>query len=321
MRSLLLAVGLLLMPCLAQAEEIEIPGPQGPLKGALLVPADVPQPPTMIIIPGSGPTDRDGNNPLGVRAASYRLLAEALAEQGIATLRIDKRGLFASAAAIADPNAVSLADYASDVRQWTEAARARTGAGCVWLIGHSEGGLVALQVAQEAQGLCGVVLVASAGRPLGTVIKEQLAANPANGFLLETANQAIDELSAGRRVDVAGMHPALLGLFKPEVQSFLMSILPVDPAKLAASASLPMLVMQGDTDIQVSTEDARLLAAAAPGSTLAILPGVNHVLKQVEGSGRAANIATYGNPDLPLARGVAPKIADFVKAAGSTPDK
>ena len=313
MRRIVLALGLLMMPCVAHAEEMVIDGPQGPLKGTLMMPADVSEPPTAIIIPGSGPTDRDGNSPLGIRAASLRLLAEALADQGIATLRIDKRGMFGSAAAIADPNAVSLSDYAEDVRQWAAAARARTGSSCIWLIGHSEGGLVGLAAAQDTRDLCGLVLVASAGRPLGAVIKEQLAANPANGFLLEAANNALDELAAGRRVDVEGMHPALLGLFNPAVQGFLMTTLPIDPAQLAASADLPILVVQGDADIQVSIEDARLLAAAAPGSTLAILPGVNHVLKQVENTSHAANVAAYANPDLPLAQGAASSIADFVK--------
>lgn len=317
MRKRLLGLALLMIPCVSLAEEIAISGPKGPLKGSLTMPAEVPQPPTAIIIPGSGPTDRDGNSPLGVRAASLRLLAEALADHGIASIRIDKRGMFGSAAAIADPNAVSLSDYAADVRQWAAAARARTGAECTWLIGHSEGGLVALQAAQGASDLCGLVLVATAGRPLGNVIKEQLAANPANAFLLETANKALDELSAGRRVDVAGMHPGLLGLFNPGVQDFLMTILPIDPAQLAASAGLPILVVQGDADIQVSVEDARLLAAATPGSTLAILPGVNHVLKLDEGTSRAANVAAYANPDLPLAEGVASSIAGFIKIGRS----
>ena len=86
MRRIVLALGLLMMPCVAHAEEMVIDGPQGPLKGTLMMPADVSEPPTAIIIPGSGPTDRDGNSPLGIRAASLRLLAEALG-----TPRIDAR--------------------------------------------------------------------------------------------------------------------------------------------------------------------------------------------------------------------------------------
>jgi len=314
----LLALGLLMMSAISVAEEIEIAGPQGPLKGTLLVPADAQRPPTAIIIPGSGPTDRDGNNPLGVRASTYRLMAEALADNGIATLRIDKRGMFGSNTAIADANAVTLQDYAADVSQWAEAARAKAGADCVWLIGHSEGGLVALQTAQSMPNLCGLVLMAAAGRPLGQVIKDQLAANPANGFLLAEADAAIDKLSAGERVDVTGMNPALAPLFNPALQDYLMSVLSVDPAELAATADVPILVLQGEADIQVSVEDARRLHAAAPGSTLVLLPAVTHVLKRVEGEGRAANMATYGNPDLKLADGVVSAISDFMSGRKST---
>jgi hypothetical protein len=93
---------------------IEAPGPLAPLKGTLLGSEGVPRA-TVLIIPGSGPTDRDGNNPMGVAAAPYRLLAEALTKRGVATVRIDKRGMFGSRAAIADGNAVTIADYAAGV--------------------------------------------------------------------------------------------------------------------------------------------------------------------------------------------------------------
>ena len=130
-------------PAVAQtSSEITAPGPIGALHGTLLKP-DAPGP-VVLIVPGSGPTDRDGNNPLGVKAQPYKLLAEALAAKGIASVRIDKRGLFGSKGAVDDPNAVTIAGYADDVRAWVKAARAATGAPCVWLVGPSEGGLVVL---------------------------------------------------------------------------------------------------------------------------------------------------------------------------------
>ena len=119
------------------------------------------------IIPGSGPTDRDGNNPLGISAASYRLLAVGLAESGIGSVRIDKRGMFASTGAVADPNAVTIGDYVADVGSWVGTIREKTGTRCVWLAGHSEGGLVALAAAAKVTGLCGLVLIATPGRPHG----------------------------------------------------------------------------------------------------------------------------------------------------------
>lgn len=133
---------------------------------------------------------------------------------------------------------------------------ARTGEKCIWLLGHSEGGLVALASAAEVDRLCGLILVAIAGRPFGDVIKQQLRANDANTALLEAADHAINELAAGRRVDVAKIPPALSALFNPAVQPFLISIFALDPAKLAGRAKLPILILQGQRDTQVSAADA-----------------------------------------------------------------
>lgn len=305
-----LAAALAAAPAPAGAP-IEATGPLAPLKGTLLAPAGKSRA-TLLIIPGSGPTDRDGNNPMGVAAAPYRMLAEALAERGVTTVRVDKRGMFGSKAAVADGNAVTIADYAADVRAWVKAAQARTGASCVWVLGHSEGGLVALAAGQQPDGMCGLVLVSAPGRRLGETIRRQLRANPANAPVLPQAMAALDSLEAGKRVDTAGMHPALLPLFAPQVQGFLIDLLSYDPPALAARLRMPVLIVQGERDLQVLPDDARALAAADPKAKLVMIPGANHVLKSVAGDDRAANFATYGDPALPLAPGIADAIAAFV---------
>jgi uncharacterized protein len=293
---------------------IEAAGPQGPLKGTLLVPASGVAP-IMLIIPGSGPTDRNGNSAYGLKASTYKLLAEGLAERGIGTVRIDKRGMFASAAAVADPNAVTIDDYAADVETWIAAIRKQTGAPCVWALGHSEGGLVALAAAQKAPDLCGLALVSAPGRPLGALLREQLKANPANAPILDQALSAIDALEAGKRVDAASLNPALAPLFRPQVQGFLINAFTYDPAKLIATISKPVLIVQGRRDIQVGVADAERLKQASPKSSLVLLPDANHVLKSVSSDDRRANAATYVDPNLPLAPGVVDAIADFVVAA------
>lgn len=312
-----LGLGVLLISSAAMAEPLETiltaPGPQGPLEGTLRAAAGD-QAAAALIIPGSGPTDRDGNNPLGVKAATYRLLAEGLADHGIASVRIDKRGMFASAAAIPDANAVTIADYVADTAQWISAARAATGASCVWLIGHSEGGLVALAAAGEVSDLCGLVLVAAPGRPMGEVIRTQLRGNPFNAPLLAPAEAAIDALTAGERVDAAAIPAPLMPLFNPAVQGFLISAFALDPAQLAARTDLPLLLVQGAKDLQVPLADAELLAAAAPAAKLVVLENANHVLKDVSDDTPASNLATYANADLPLSAGAASAIADFIKA-------
>jgi pimeloyl-ACP methyl ester carboxylesterase len=292
---------------------IEAPGPSGPLRGTMLSPAAAPAAPVVLILPGSGATDRDGNNPAGVRGSTYRLIAEGLAARGVASVRIDKRGLFASSAAVPDPNKVTIADYAADVRSWTGSIRAKTGARCVWLLGHSEGGLIAL-VAARAPDVCGLILVSAGGRPIGTVMREQLRANPANAPLLGQAMAAIDALEAGRHVDIAGLDPALAPLFAPQVQDFLISLFSYDPARLIAGYDRPVLIVQGLRDIQVAEADARRLAQADPKARLVLLPDTNHVLKTFGSDDRAANFASYNDPSLPLAPRVAETIATFVAA-------
>lgn len=278
-----------------RAAPIEAPGPDAPLHGTLAEAG--PGAPVVLILPGSGPTNREGDNPLGVRAAPYRRPAEALAQRGVASVRIDKRGQFGSAAAIPDANAVTLDDYARDAQAWIGAIRVRTGARCVWLLGHSEGGLVAL-AAQRAEGVCGLVLVATPGRRLADVLKSQMRAVLANAPLLERTDRMIDRIAAGERIAAADLPAPVAPLFAPQVQGFLASVLPRDPARMIAQVRRPVLILQGTRDVQVGVADAQALHRANPCATLALLPNVNHVLKIVESDDRAANVAAY-DPELP----------------------
>ncbi len=291
---------------------IEVPGPAGPLSGTALGPSNS-DAPVVLIVPGSGPTDRDGNNPLGVRASSYRLIAEGLASRGIRSVRIDKRGMFGSARAISDANAVSMEDYAADIRTWVTTIRQRMGAPCVWVLGHSEGGLAALVAAQRAPDICGLLLVSATGRRLGDVLRDQIGANPANAPIRKQAEAIIARLEAGQRIAPEDIHSALLPLFRPEVQGFLISTFALDPAKLIAAYTGPTLILQGLRDIQVGRTDAERLRQAHPNAEMVLLPNANHVLKEVASDDRMANIATYQDPDRPLADGVIGALAAFVQ--------
>ena len=290
---------------------VQVPGPLGPLRG-LLLPAHDPRAPLAIIVPGSGPTDRDGNSPAGVRSATYRLLAEDLAARGISVARVDKRGMFSSAQAVADANDVTLQDYASDVRAWARELRRASGVRCAWVIGHSEGGVVALLAGAADPDICGVILLATPGRPLGSILRDQLQSNPANRPLLESAGKIIGVLESGRHVDPSDIPPPLLPLFHPRVQNFLISAMSIDPSREIARSQKPLLIVQGGRDVQVSVEDAYTLARAGARSELVLVPEANHVLKHVAVDDRAANLATYADPSLPIANGVVSAVAEFI---------
>ena len=294
---------------------VEAQGPTGALKGTMLAPT-VGRGPVVLIIAGSGPTDRDGNSPGGIRAAPYRLLAEGLVAHGVTTVRTDKRGLGGSLSATPDGNAVTIPDYVTDVHAWVAVIRKRTEALCVWLLGHSEGGMIALVAAKNQPDICGLVLVSTAGRPMGEVFRDQIKADRTNALCWI---KHCPPLTCWRRqrIDIADMRPALQRLFNPRVQGFLISVFSYDPVQVCR-VSRNRYYLQGQRDIQVHEADARNLKSADPQATLVLLPDVNHVLKSVTSDDIAANIAAYSNASLPLAPGVLDAIAGFLTANAAT---
>lgn len=269
-----------------------------------------PNSPVLLIIPGSGPTDLDGNNPLGVESNTYKYLAQGLAEKGVSTVRVDKRGMFSSAEA-GDPNQVTLEIYADDYSEWVNRIKIETGTECVYVLGHSEGALMASAAANLNTHVCGQILVSGVGRSFGEVLREQLKANPANFIIMKEAVAAIETLEAGNRVATEDMHVALRPLFAEQVQGFMISIMGVDPAQIAADANMKTLIVHGETDIQTSILDAQALATST-GGKLVIVPGVNHILKEAP-LNRRKNMKTYSQPDLPISADVVDAIADFIE--------
>jgi alpha-beta hydrolase superfamily lysophospholipase len=305
---LIIALSLGLLVAGPTETPISIPSEPAPLYGTLLTPEGEARA-AAVILPGSGPTDRDGNSPqFGLAAGTYRLLAEALVVDGIATVRIDKRAIGQSAAAGPDERGLSFEQYAADARAWAAEAADRAGRPCAWLIGHSEGSLVALAAVRLPDDrICGVISLSGLGRPAAAGLRDQLARMPEP--LKIEAFHALDELEAGRPVE--GTSSALAALFRPAIQPYLISWFALDPAALARAYPGPLMIVQGTTDLQVSVADAQALAVARPDATLLILEGVNHVLKAAPAE-PTANMATYRDPALPLAPGLAQAVSAFI---------
>lgn len=315
MKSLVRLFGLLILlwPLPAIAETIQIPGPQGPLAAEAITVKDASH--AVIIIPGSGPIDRDGNAAkLQISTDTYKLLAEGMASHGIASLRIDKRGFFGSASAISNPNDVTIKAYAKDARDWVEQAVAL--APCVWIAGHSEGGLVALVAAMDPPKiLCGLILMATPGRPIGQLTIAQLEANLSNAPLMPEIKAIIADLQSGKTRDPDSMSLLLRPLFAVGLQRYMIDVFSYDPAEIAHNWKGPVLIVQGDADIQVRPLDADLLESAMPQAARLDLSGGTHMLKaDIEGQ----PFATYQDRSLPLHSDLVPGIVRFIK---STPAK
>lgn len=288
----------------------------GALHGTLLMPADTMQPPVVLIHPGSGPTDRDGNNP-AFRGPndSLRQLAEGLAAAGVASLRVDKRGIAGSrAAGPAREEEMRFGMFVDDVVLWARHVRETGRFSRVVLAGHSEGALIVSEAART-EAPDGLVLMAGMGRSMGVVLREQLA-----GRLPPPLAANAEKILAGlERGETSADVPApLASLFRPSVQPYLVSVIGVDPVASVAASSCPVLVVQGETDLQVKPADARLLAAARPaGVTLVLLDGANHLFKPVSGD-LAAQLPSYGRPDPAIDPRLIAAVARFAAAPSAT---
>ncbi|MFO0799213.1 MAG: alpha/beta fold hydrolase [Gemmataceae bacterium] len=289
-------------------EPVELATPTGTLYGTIDLPPGSQPWPVVILHAGSGPTDRDGNGPL-TRSNNLRMLGRALAARGVAVLRFDKRGIAASAKALAREEDIRLDTYAADVLGWAAVLRADRRFGRVGFVGHSEGALIGLVAAREAR-FDAFVSLCGPGRPLQEVLREQLRRGlPAE--LYKTSDAVIRELEAGR--EVKDTPKELQALFRPSVQPYLISTFRRDPAALAAGLKAPLLVASGSTDIQVSDADARRLVAARPGAPAVVVAGMNHVLKPVSTVERLGQLPSYTDPTVPLHPDLAPALDEFLR--------
>ena len=285
----------------------------GTLYGVVDLPPGAGPFPVVLSIAGSGPTDRDGNQPQ-LKNDSLKLLGKALAAQGIAVLRYDRRGIGASKKTAPKEVDLTIDMLADNVVEWVKLLRQDKRFTRIGIVGHSEGAFVGTLAARQAPADA-LVSLAGAGRKMDVVLREQLAKNlPAD--LKAKSDKIIDELVAGR----TALDPPkeLSSLFRPSVQPFLISEFRYDPAQEMAKLEIPVLIVQGTTDVQIKVEDAKVLAAAKKDAKLVIIEGMNHTLRQA--STQAEQVKAYFDPALPLAPKLADEIAAFLtKALGKSP--
>ncbi|MCC5924205.1 MAG: alpha/beta hydrolase [Crocinitomicaceae bacterium] len=260
-----------------------------------------------LIIAGSGPTDRNGNSGLTQNNA-LRFLAEELAKHGIASLRYDKQGVGKSSGAAKNEADLLFSDFVDDAILWLNIITKKHPKHKKIIIGHSEGALIAKLVAKKTP-VNGIISIAGAGRPIGTILKEQLeTALKDDERMLTYAKNAIDSLEAGHMVQ--NIEPMLISLFRPSVQPYLISWMQYDPLEVIKSLSIPALILQGNKDLQTGISDAERLSKA-PNASQLIIENMNHVLKEIKDD-TTANQMSYLNPSLPLHPMLIPAIIRFI---------
>jgi pimeloyl-ACP methyl ester carboxylesterase len=282
-----------------QPGDLTIAAPGGTLAGTIWKAGDGKR--AAVIITGAGPANRNGDSATNGGRGTYRMIAEGLAAHGITTLSFDKRGIGESAAAAPPPEKMTVQIRGDDVRLFAAELKKRTGAPCIWLIGHSEGGLIAIMAAANNPDICGIVTLAGMGRPQLLLFREQLPRTLPDA-LKPKLLAALDAIAAGKSVDA----PELGGLFSAVGQPYMRSEINLDPAALLATMKFPVLILQGGADEIMGAGDPQALAKARPDATLHILPGVNHsqrIAKDDPGTGPT-----------PLAPGLTDTIAAFLKA-------
>jgi pimeloyl-ACP methyl ester carboxylesterase len=295
-------------PSTAVSEAVTLARAPGHLAGTLLVPAGSTAVPVVLLIAGSGPTDRDGNGP-GFTPASLRQLAESLALRRIATLRFDKRGVGGSSSAMIPEAQLTFEMLAEDVAAWMRLLATDRRFSRVIVAGHSEGALLGLVALRDVPAAAYISLEGPA-RAADEVIHDQLAKQlPAP--LLAQSDSILAHLKRGVTVD--STPSVLAALFRPSVQPYLISWFRHSAQREIAGLTIPCLVVQGSHDLQVAPSEAERLQRANPRCRVVRIDGMNHVLKQTPAD-MAGQMPSYRGPDAPLAPGLVEAIASFVNA-------
>jgi pimeloyl-ACP methyl ester carboxylesterase len=291
------------MSATASAEESKIR--VGAIDAVLTVPPDVEKPPVALLIAGSGSTDHDGNGPQA-KPATLKKLSEQLVARKIATLRYDKRGAGGWKPEFGRPEDFRFKDYVDDAAAMVNYLRSSGKFSKVIMVGHSEGGLVAILTSRRVP-VDRLVLLATAARRQGDLLKAQLEKKLATDTFAPIA-KAIDDIMAGQIVD-----PLPPGLsIPPAMQPGIASAFTEDPVVPLKLIDAPVLIVGGGRDRQMARLDFIALGVASPAAKSVWLDDMNHVLVDV--TDEADDLAAYNQPDRALDPDMIDAVADFILA-------
>lgn len=299
---------LMVLTTSAQEQSIVLKTSSGDINGLLLKPVSKKKIPVVLIISGSGPTDKDGNQ-AAMQNNSLKLLAEALKQNGIASLRFDKRGIASSRKAAKQESDFNFDNLIDDVTGWINLLAQDKSFSKIIVAGHSEGSLIGMIASAKNNRVKKYISIAGAGMPADEILKEQLKSQPQN--VKDIVFPMLDALKKGETI--SDVPPSLNALFRPSVQPYMISWFKYNPQNEIKKLKVPSLIIQGDKDIQVSVRDADLLAADGNKVTKKIIVNMNHVLKNIETTDKTEQLKTYSNPSLPISTEMVKEIVIFIQ--------
>jgi pimeloyl-ACP methyl ester carboxylesterase len=288
----------------ASAEEPRIH--VGAIDAVLTIPPDVERPPVALLIAGSGSTDHDGNGPQ-IKPATLKKLSEQLVARNIATLRYDKRGAGGWKPEFGRPEDFRFKDYVDDATALVNYLRSSGKFSRVVLVGHSEGGLVAILTARRVP-VDRLVLLVTAARKQGDLLKAQLEKQQLPPDVQQPIVKAIDAIMSGQIVDPLPPGLAIPPSMQPGIASAFTED-PIDPLKLIDQ---PTLIVGGGRDRQVARLDFVALSTASPLAKTLWLPQMNHVLNDVGDD--ADDLAAYNQPERALDAALIDTVVAFILA-------
>jgi hypothetical protein len=275
------------------------------IEGTLLLPNKVKPMPLVIIIAGSGPTDRNGNQGM-MQNNSLKFLAEGLYDKKIASFRYDKRIFKLAKEQQLVEEEINFNDFITDAASVINFFKNDPRFSKIVVLGHSQGSLVGMIASQKNVDL--FISVAGAGQEIDDVIIDQLKTQaPA---LVEDARKAFDDIRVNGIATDYGKGLAMI--MRPSVQPFLRSWMQYNPQEEIKKIAVPVLLINGDKDLQVQVSEAQKLKEARKDATLIIIPAMNHVLKEINGDSLLENQQAYTNPDLPVSKTLVNEIATFI---------
>lgn len=287
------------------SEQLELNGQFATIRGTLLAPESDHQVALVLFISGSGPTDRDGNQ-ANMKNDCFKLLAQDLAAHEIASFRFDKMGIGASIPLDLNTEDLRIHHFVNDIKGWIQMLAEDSRFSHIIVAGHSLGSLMGILASQESPADA-FISIAGPGKALHELIYDQL--NAQSPFLATGARNVIDSLAAGYLVQE--VHPFLVNLFNHAIQPYLISVFKHDPTEEIKKLNMPVLIIQGDHDLQVSVSDAENLHGAHHDSELAIISQMNHVLKEAP-LDRNENILFYNDPSAPVSPELVERVVKFI---------